>query len=145
MYKRFVLLCNKPHTPVALYRRNLGSTRPTWLVKKSIKSKLKFAAWKVFYPKQQHISGSLAKITLHSIRIMAAMLLFEAKATDLVVMGRLRYLSTAFQMYSATPPHSHRSTPGQWSPLVITHHRQCPPKLRTTSSTASQLTPLHFG
>ena len=89
MYNCFVELCNKPHTPVALYRRNLGSKKPTWLVKKSIESKLIFVAWKVFYPEQQHISGSLAKITLHSIRIMAAMLLFEAKATDLVVMGRL--------------------------------------------------------
>ena len=104
MYNCFVQLCNTPHTPVAFYRRNLGSTRPTWLVKKSIESKLKFAAWKVFYPEQQHISGSLAKITLHSICIIAAMLLFEAKATDLVVMGRLRYLSTAFQMYYRNTP-----------------------------------------
>ena len=35
---------------------------------------------------------------------MAAMVLFEAKATDLVVMGRLRYLSTAFQMYYHNTP-----------------------------------------
>ena len=103
VYNRFVELCNKPHTPVALYRRNLGSKKPTWLVKKSIESKLKFAAWKVFYPKQQHINGSLAKITLHSIRIMAAMLLFKAKATNLVVMSRLQYLSTAFQMLENKP------------------------------------------
>ena len=41
---------------------------------------------------------------MHSIRIMAAMLLFEAKATDLVVMGRLQYLSTAFQMYYRNTP-----------------------------------------
>ena len=104
VYKRFVELCNKPHTPVALYRRNLGSKKPTWLVKKSIESNLRFAAWKVFYPDEKYISGSLAKITLHSIRIMAAMLLFEAKATDLMVMGRLRYLSTAFQMYYRNTP-----------------------------------------
>ena len=93
MYKRFVQLCNKPHTPVALYHRNLGSTGPTWLVKKNIKSKLKFAAWKVFNPEEKHKSGSLAKITLLSIRIMAAILLFEANATNLVVMDRLQYLS----------------------------------------------------
>ena len=104
VYNRFVELCNKPHTPVALYRRNLGSKKPTWLVKKSIESKLKFAAWKVFYPEEKLISGSLAKITLHSIRIMAAILLFEAKATDLVVMGRLRYLSQGFQMYYRNIP-----------------------------------------
>ena len=104
VYRRFVLLCNRPNTPVALYRRNLGSTGPTWLVKKSIKSRLNFAAWKAFYPEEKHISGSLAKITLHSIRIMTAMLLFEANATDLVVMDRLRYLLQAFQMcYHNTP------------------------------------------
>ena len=89
MYKPFVLLSNKPNIRVALYRRNLGINRPTWLVKKNIKSKLKFVAWKVFYPDEKHISGSLAKITLHSIRIIVAMLLFEANVIDLVVMGRL--------------------------------------------------------
>ena len=104
VYNRFVELCNKPHTPVVLYQRNLGSKKQTWLVKKSTESKLKFTAWKVFYPEQQHINGSLAKITLHSIRIMAAMLLLEAKATDLVVLGQLRYLSTAFQMYYHNTP-----------------------------------------
>ena len=45
------------------------------------------------------MTGSLAKITLHSSRIEAAMLLFEANATDVQVMGRLRYKSIAFQMY----------------------------------------------
>ena len=56
------------------------------------------------FPDEKYISGSLAKITLHSIRIMVAMLLFEAKATDLMVMGRLRYLSTALQMYYRNTP-----------------------------------------
>ena len=89
---------------MALFRRNLGSSGPNLLVKKSIESKLKFAAWKGFYPEEKHISGSLAKIILHSIRIMAAMLLFEGKATNLVVMGRLQYLSQAFQMYYRNMP-----------------------------------------
>ena len=35
---------------------------------------------------------------------MAAMLLFEANATNLVVMGRLQYLSQAFQMYYRNTP-----------------------------------------
>ena len=48
--------------------------------------------------------GSLANITLHSIRIEAAMLLFEANATDIQVMGRLRYKSIAFQMYYRNTP-----------------------------------------
>ena len=48
--------------------------------------------------------GSLAKITLHSIRIEAAMLLFKANATNLVVMGRLQYLLTVFRMYYRNTP-----------------------------------------
>ena len=35
---------------------------------------------------------------------MAAMLLFEANATHLVVMGRLQYLSQVFQMYYRNTP-----------------------------------------
>ena len=83
------MFCIKPNTSVVLYHRNPKSSKPTWFVKRSIKSKLKFAAWKVFYLDEKKISGSLAKITLHSIRIEAAMLLFEANATNLVLMGRL--------------------------------------------------------
>ena len=104
VYKRFVLLCNKPNTPVGLYRSIQKSSKATWLIKCNIKSKLKFAAWKVFYPNEEKNSGSLAKIALHSICIEAAMLLFEANATNLVVMGRLRYLSTAFQIYYWNTP-----------------------------------------
>ena len=83
------MLYNTPNTPVALYCKNLKSSRATWLVKRSIKSKMKFDAWKAFYPDEEKISGLLAKITLHSICIDAAMLLFKANATNLVVMGRL--------------------------------------------------------
>ena len=45
------------------------------------------------------MTGSLAKITLHSIRIQAVMLLFEANMSDIQVMGQLQYKSVAFQMY----------------------------------------------
>ena len=75
---------------------NTKSSKATWLAKHSIKSKLKFAAWKIFYPDEEKISSYLGKITLHSICIEAAMLLFEANGTNLVVMGRLHYLSTVF-------------------------------------------------
>ena len=74
------------------------------MVKRGIENKMRFAAWKVFYPDEKFMSGSLAKITLHSIRIMAAMLLFEAKASDIIVMGRLPYKSIAFQMYYRNTP-----------------------------------------
>ena len=69
-----------------------------------IESKLKYAAWKTFYPEKENIKGSLAKITLHSTPICAAMLLFEAKAIDMHVMGCLQYLSMAFQMYYPNTP-----------------------------------------
>ena len=62
------------------------------------------AAWKVFYPEEETMKGSLANITLHSIRIETAMLLFEANATDIQVMDQLRYKSIAFQMYYHNTP-----------------------------------------
>ena len=65
---------------------------------------MRLAAWKVFYPEEKKIKGSLANITLHSIRIEAAMLLFEANATYIQVMGQLRYKSIAFQMYYRNTP-----------------------------------------
>ena len=74
------------------------------MVKRGIESKMQLAAWKVFYPKEKLMTGSLAKMTLHSICIEAAMLLFEADATDIQVMGRLRYKSIAFQMYYRNTP-----------------------------------------
>ena len=69
------------------------------MVKRGIESKMRLAAWKVFYPKEKLMTGSLAKITLRSIRIEAAILLFKADATDIQVMGWLRYESIVFQMY----------------------------------------------
>ena len=74
------------------------------MVKRGIENKMRLAAWKVFYPEEKLMSGSLAKITLHSIRIEAAMLLFEANASDIQVMGRLRYKSIEFQMYYRNTP-----------------------------------------
>ena len=103
-YQRFVRICDKPNTPVAVYRKNPKSRRCTWLVKRGIESKIRLAAWKVFYPKEETIKGSLAKITLHSICIEAAILLFKANATDIQVMGRLWYKSIAFQMYYHNTP-----------------------------------------
>ena len=87
-----------------MYNKNRRSKRCTWLVKRGIKSAMRWAAWKVFYPEEEFIKGSLAKITLHSIRIEAAILLFRANATDIQVMGRLRYKSIAFQMYYRNTP-----------------------------------------
>ena len=84
--RRFTRICNKPNTPVAVYNRNRKSKRCTWLVKRGIESAMRHAAWKVFYPEEEFIAGSEAKITLHSIRIEAAMLLFEANATDIQVL-----------------------------------------------------------
>ena len=46
----------------------------------------------------------LAKITLHNILILVAILLFESKATDIQVMGRLQYLLNAFQIYYYNTP-----------------------------------------
>ena len=103
-YRRFVRICNKPNTPIAVYKKNPKSRHCSWMVKRGIESKMRLAAWKVFYPKEKLMSGSLAKITLHSVRIKAAMLLFEANTTDVQVMGRLRYKSIAFQMYYRNTP-----------------------------------------
>ena len=60
------------------------------MVKRGIESNMRLAAWNVFYPEEKFIKGSLAKITLHSICIKAAMLLFEANSTNIQVMGRLQ-------------------------------------------------------
>ena len=65
---------------------------------------MRLAAWKVLYPEKENIKGSLANLTLHSIRIEAAMLLFKANATNIQVMGRSQYKSIAFQMYYRNTP-----------------------------------------
>ena len=98
-YRHFIWLYNKLNKPTAVYKKNSKSRHCSWMVKRGMESKLRLAAWKVFYFEEKLMTGSLAKITLHSIRIQAAMLLFEANASDIQVMGRLRYKSIAFQMY----------------------------------------------
>ena len=104
IYRRFVLLCDKPNTLVAVYRKNAKSRGATWPVKRGIESKLQMAAWKVLYPRETKIKGSLANITPYSIYFEAVMLLFEANATNIQVMGRLQYKSIAFQMYYRNTP-----------------------------------------
>ena len=69
-----------------------------------IESKMQMAVWKVFYPEEETSKGSLANITLHSIHIEVAMLLFEANAINIQVMGWLQYKSIAFQMYYHNTP-----------------------------------------
>ena len=101
--ERFHLFCGRPNTPVALYQRNQNSQACDWLTKRSVESKLKLAAWKVFYP-DGPLKDSLAKITCHSFRIQAAVALFTAKATESVIMGRLRYLSNCYSMYYRNTP-----------------------------------------
>lgn len=101
--KRFDLFCGRPNTPVALYLRNPGSTTCDWLTKRNVESKLRLAAWKVFYP-EGIWDKSLAKITVHSFRIWAVILLFKAKASEAVPKGQLRYLSNCYSVYYRNTP-----------------------------------------
>ena len=57
-YRRFVRICDKPNTPIAVYKKIPKSRRCFWLVKFGIKSKMRLAAWKVFYPEGKFIKGS---------------------------------------------------------------------------------------
>ena len=58
IYQRFALLCNKPNPLVAMYRKNTNRKSCTWLIKCGIESKLRLAAWKVFYPKEEKSAAS---------------------------------------------------------------------------------------
>ena len=128
-YPRFVQLCNKPNTPIAVYKKNPKSRNCSWMVNRGIESKLRLAVWNVFYPKEKLMTGSLAKITLHSICIQAAMLLFEANALDIKVIGRLRYKSIVFQNVllqhpcTCTAPHKSNEILRQL-PLCTSSHDQ---------------------
>ena len=66
--------------------------------------KLRTAAWKIYYPKSESLSESPAKVTLHSICIGAAMILFAKKWDDTNIMGRHKYKSTRFRMYHRNVP-----------------------------------------
>ena len=51
------------------------------------------------YPECETLKDSPAKITLHSVRILAAVILFADGATDSIIMGRQRYKSDKFRIY----------------------------------------------
>ena len=100
---RFKLFCSRPNTPVALYLRNPGSTTCDWLTKRGVESKLRLAAWKLFYPDGTW-DKTLAKISVHSSRVQAAVFLFEAKASESVITGRLRHQSNCYSVYYCNTP-----------------------------------------
>ena len=60
-------------------------------------------AVKVFYPNGSW-ENSLAKITVHSFQIQAAVMLFAAKVSESLIMDRLRYLSNCYIMYYCNTP-----------------------------------------
>ena len=91
-------------TPLAIYKKNRGSKKPSYLLKRGVELKLRTAAWKIYYPECETLSESPAKVTLHSIRIGAAMILFAKRWDDTNIMGRLRYKSTRFRMYHRNVP-----------------------------------------
>ena len=61
VYQRFVRICDRPNTAVAVYQKNAKRRSCTWLLKRSIESKLRMAAWKVFYPKEEKNQRLLSK------------------------------------------------------------------------------------
>ena len=91
-------------TPLAIYKKNRGSKKPSYLLKRGVELKLQTAARKIYYPECESLSESPAKVTLHSIRIGAAMILFAKRWDDTNIMGRLRYKSTRFRMYHRNVP-----------------------------------------
>ena len=91
-------------TPLAIYKTNRGSKKPSYLLKRGVELKLRTAAWKIYYPECETLSESPAKVTLHSIRIGAAMILFAKRWDDTNIMGRLRYKLTRFRMYHRNVP-----------------------------------------
>jgi len=101
---RFVELKAPTGTPLAIYQKHKGSTKFSYLLKRGVELKLRTAAWKIYYPECETLSESPAKITLHSIRIGAAMILFAKQWDDTNIMGRLRYKSTRFRMYHRNVP-----------------------------------------
>ena len=66
--------------------------------------KLRKAAWKIYYPECNTLADSPAKITLHSIRINAFMILFAENMNNANIIGRLRYKSTKFCIYHQNAP-----------------------------------------
>ena len=101
---RFVEMNATSGTPLAIYKTNRGSKKPSYLLKRGVELKLRTAAWKIYYPECETLSESPAKVTLHSICIGAAMILFAKRWDDTNIMGRLRYKSTRFRMYHRNVP-----------------------------------------
>ena len=101
---RFVRLkANRKH-PLAIYKKNRGSRKYSYLIRKGVEKKLQIAAWKTHYTECETLKESPAKITLHSVRILAAVILFADGATDSILMGRLRYKSDKFRIYYRNVP-----------------------------------------
>ncbi len=92
------------HPTRNIQKKKRGSKKPSYLLKRGVELKLQTAAWKIYYPECETLSKSPAKVTLRSIRIGAAMILFAKRWDDTNIMGRLRYKSTRFRMYHRNVP-----------------------------------------
>ena len=90
--------------PLATYKKNKGSRKHSYLIRKGVEKKLQIAAWKTHYTECKTLKESPAKITLHSVRILAAVILFADGVTDSILMGRLRYKSDKFRIYYRNVP-----------------------------------------
>ena len=101
---RFVRLKADRKYPLAIYKKNRGSRKHSYLIRKGVEKKLQIAAWKTHYTECKTLKESPAKITLHSVRILAAVILFADGATDSILMGRLRYKSDKFRIYYRNVP-----------------------------------------
>ena len=55
-------------------------------------------------PECETLKESPAKITLHSVRILAAVILFADGATDSIIMESLHYKSDKFRIYYRNVP-----------------------------------------
>lgn len=87
------------NSPLAVYRKHPNSKRASHFIKASVQSRLRLAAWKVYYPELAKQSDSPAKITLHSVRIGACVLLHSVKPDPLFIKNRLRWKSNKFERY----------------------------------------------
>ena len=56
------------------------------------------------YLECETLKDSPAKITLHSVRILAAVILFADRATDSIIMRRLQYKSNKLRIYYRNVP-----------------------------------------
>ena len=132
-YQRVIQLCDKPNTSITVYKKNPKSRNCSWMTKRGIEWKLRLAAWKVFYPKEKLMTGSLEKITLHSIRIQAAMLFFCGKCVKYPKLVNCNTNRLRSKCTITTPLRHHGSSQEKWNPLTITTlHQQSWPTIRTS-------------